>query len=145
MIDVGAKKAKAKFYMVNKYDERVDEPIRSSRLDPEIEQRYNKKTKDVRPCNVYHLSGKCDNDYCQYTHEGLNFTPEELTILRAKARSGRCTAEGACDDVDCPYSHHCRYARNCHLEDRCRFKDSHHIDLVGCPSTSTPPPRRQQC
>jgi len=118
-----------KYYIVNQYDERLDQDL--PRYDPNAEKRYTDRVKKQgrNCCNRYHLRGDCENgDYCPYEH-GDRMTPGELLVLRHKSRGIKCAMTSFCEDADCPLSHHCRFGNSCTL-DGCRFADTHHVELV---------------
>ena len=131
-ITIAPKRAPAqKFYLVNDYDERLDSDM--PRLDPAAEQRYMDRVRKLghNYCNRYHLKNNCPmGDSCSYEH-GEPLPAAELLVLRYKSRALKCKMTTYCDDVDCPFSHHCRMGNKCTL-DNCRYADTHHVELVRC-------------
>ncbi|KAL8306060.1 hypothetical protein RB601_009118 [Gaeumannomyces tritici] len=118
-----------KHYYVNASSERVDEDL--PRVAPIAEKRYMEKKKENGRnfCNNYHLLGYCeDEDYCKYEH-GDRLSPQELLVQKLRARGTYCDNGIGCDDFDCYYSHHCRYGRDCGMGHKCKFNDTHHMDL----------------
>lgn len=119
-----------KYYYVNASSERVDEDL--PRAPPIAEKRYAEKRKENGRnfCNSYHLLGYCEDgdDYCKYEH-GDRLSPQELLVQKYRARSTYCDNGIGCEDFDCYYSHHCRYGRDCGMGHKCRFNDTHHMDL----------------
>jgi hypothetical protein len=118
-----------KFYVVNQYEERLDQDL--PRYDPNAEKRYLDRVKKQgrNCCNRHHLRGDCDNgEHCPYAH-GERMTQGELLVLRHKSRGIKCSMTSFCEDADCPLSHHCRFGNTCSL-DNCRFADTHHVELV---------------
>lgn len=119
-----------KYYYVNASSERVDEDL--PRVAPITEKRYMEKKKENGRnfCNNYHLLGYCEDgdDYCKYEH-GDRLSPQELLVQKHRARGTYCDNGIGCDDFDCYYSHHCRFGRDCGIGHKCRFNDTHHMDL----------------
>ncbi|CAI4211659.1 unnamed protein product [Parascedosporium putredinis] len=80
-------------------------------------------------CNRHHLMGTCPNgNMCSYEH-GEPLPASELLVLRFKSRSIKCPYTTYCEDVDCPFSHHCRMGKDKCTNDVCRYADTHHMEL----------------
>ena len=87
------------------------------------------RTANGKFCNNFHLSGKCESgEYCDYNH-GERLTPGEQLVLKHKARSRSCPKKAGCRDLDCTYGHHCKFGKNCFLEN-CWFIETHGMDMV---------------
>ena len=131
-ISIGSKKPKAperQFYLINAYDERIDTDV--PRPDPADEKRFAQKVDDQgrNYCNKDHLMGGCPmDDYCNYEHGGT-LKPGLLAVLRVKSRAIKCKNTQYCEDIMCPFSHHCRMGNKCVRSD-CRFADTHHVEIV---------------
>jgi hypothetical protein len=120
-----------KHYYVNASSERVDDDL--PRVAPITEKRYmEKKNANKRNfCNNFHLLGYCEDgdEYCKYEH-GDRLSPQELLVQKHRARGTYCDNGIGCEDFDCYYSHHCRFGRDCGMGHKCKFNDTHHMDLV---------------
>ncbi|ROT38471.1 hypothetical protein SODALDRAFT_333058 [Sodiomyces alkalinus F11] len=122
------KKAPRKYYLLNADSERIDEPL--PRIDPNAERKFKDMMADngTNFCNNHYLLGGCDTPGCTYYH-GEKLPPAVLLVLKQKVRGIPCEMKSACDNVDCIYAHHCRWARNCPMSS-CRFSFSHNMDTT---------------
>lgn len=122
-----------KYYLLNKDNERVDEPLRAP--SAELFDRYNMRIKNenrgLKFCNTCNFQGP---DKCTHTgefkHGASNLPPAEFEVYRYLVRTTKCPSELACRKVDCPYSHHCNFGSNCKKDHACKFVDTHHISRV---------------
>ncbi|RMZ90855.1 hypothetical protein DV736_g1889, partial [Chaetothyriales sp. CBS 134916] len=103
---------------VNKYNERVDLPIK---YDAVIANTLRKR----KMCNKYWLLNACDGTYCSHNHEG-NLSPAELEQLRLIARSCACRDGLACRDPECTDGHRCSAGLKCNKGENCWFSDDQH-------------------
>ncbi|KAM0273958.1 hypothetical protein ACHAQH_008101 [Verticillium albo-atrum] len=128
VIDIGStKKSHRKYYLLNADSERIDEPL--PRTDAAAERKFKEMmAENGNYCNKYYLLGGCNSDLCGYYH-GEKLSPQLLLVLRHKVRGSVCPQKDNCDDPDCVYGHHCKWASDCTLP-WCRFDFSHNMDLV---------------
>lgn len=135
-IDIApTKKAPKKeaYYLVNRIGERIDET-----LPPHGQQAALSFDKRIRQnggrnfCNVCVMFGEnhCAQTDARHVHGNPHLTPQEMLVMRHKVRNLGCKFQSACDDPGCPYSHHCRYGKECVKGYDCVFQDTHHIDIV---------------
>ncbi|RMZ82924.1 hypothetical protein DV737_g1842, partial [Chaetothyriales sp. CBS 132003] len=103
---------------VNKYNERVDMPIK---YDAVIANALRKR----KMCNKYWLLNACDSTYCSHSHEG-SLSHAELEQLRLIARSCACRDGLACRDPDCTDGHRCSAGMKCTKGENCWFSDDQH-------------------
>lgn len=141
-IDIApSKKTTRKSYLVNKDNERIDEPLRSP--PTEIFERFNARIKTenqgLKFCNTCNFSGP---DKCSmmgdFKHGLANLPASEFQVYRYLVRTAKCPNDLWCDNFNCAYSHHCKYGANCEKGWDCKFVTTHHIDRVSTPhSTAT--------
>lgn len=105
----------------NKYDQRLDPPIRNS-TDAAALDSYHKKLHEIAPrgfCNEHYLLGRCNRFKCKMAHD-KELSPSEIVIQKYKARLGQCPNFADCTDYDCCLSHHCPFGKNC-VHSPCKF------------------------
>ncbi|RMZ78169.1 hypothetical protein DV738_g4086, partial [Chaetothyriales sp. CBS 135597] len=103
---------------VNKYNERVDLPIK---YDAVIANALRKR----KMCNKFWLLNACDGTYCSHSHEGT-LTAAELEQLRLIARSCACRDGLSCRDPECTDGHRCAAGMKCNKGENCWFTDEQH-------------------
>ncbi|CAN9082727.1 unnamed protein product [Alternaria alternata] len=67
---------------------------------------YNARFAKAKPCNTFHLQGKCTNRPCLFDHNPLE--PEAKQVLEYVLSCNPCPRKGACRKKDCFYGHLCQ-------------------------------------
>lgn len=125
-----SKKQKPAVINLNEDDNRIDAPIQdvSSR---ETKASFGKKLAKAKKsafCNRHYLEGRCEwGSNCNMEHD-MELTPEELGVLRFKARTGPCPYGPTCIDMYCSRGHHCPLDPSCQRHD-CQFRRSKFGDM----------------
>ena len=116
-IDAGEKKG-------NKYGDRIDTYL--PQPPNEDWTVYNRRAKQHKLCNSYHLGGECGNLSCQFDHSDVDST--SLTVMRYIMRQHPCQRGPSCRSIKCYQGHVCQKG-GCKGQ-QCRFKPAaHSIDL----------------
>lgn len=116
------------YYLVNSSGERIDEPL--PKVSEQAEKRYyDRGEKEKRgACNNYHLYGACEKG-CTYYH-GVRLDADQQLVHRRRTRGTPCIYN-PCKNPRCYWAHHCMRGKKC-LRPRCRFAETHDMDLVSC-------------
>ncbi|RYN41530.1 hypothetical protein AA0112_g2417 [Alternaria arborescens] len=67
---------------------------------------YNARFAKAKPCNTFHLQGKCTNRPCLFDHNPLE--REAKQVLEYVLSCNPCPRKGACRKKDCFYGHLCQ-------------------------------------
>lgn len=117
--------AAKKAVLLNANDQRLDEKL--PKPDASSVFNLNRRIRESKVCNSFHLLGRCPNDkHCPYAH-GDRLNPKEQLALRTKARERSCPMRSDCRDIDCFFGHQCPRDDNCTFGD-CYFDDLHDLD-----------------
>ncbi|KAK4444339.1 hypothetical protein QBC34DRAFT_185040 [Podospora aff. communis PSN243] len=137
VIDISSQKKSAKsepwYLQLNKDDERIDVPL--PKLDNNAKESFDQKTRGngANFCNKFYLQGNCKamdaTGHCPYIHND-RLSPAELLILKYRARGLPCAAGSQCRDIRCTSGHHCPNPNSCYFDDKCRFVDTHGLDIT---------------
>ena len=104
---------------VNKYDQRIDRPLRQ----PTATELAAFETRIARKklCNKHHLNRSCfSGKNCTFDHEPIS--PPMLNALKNKARSIPCAQGQGCRQADCFYGHQCPWVRTGCNNSKCAFR-----------------------
>lgn len=86
---------------------------------------YNRRAKQHKLCNGYHLGGECGNLSCEFDHSEVDDT--SLAVMRYIMRQHPCPNGPSCRSVKCYMGHLCQKP-GCKGQ-QCRFKSpAHNID-----------------
>lgn len=138
MIDIAPAKratdgAAKKYYLVNAQNERVDEAL--PKTTPQMYEQFNARIQNENGgrkfCNQCNFFGpETCNQLTDYRHGRVMLPPGEALVLRHMVRNNQCSESSWCADVNCPYSHHCRYGYMCTKGEACKFSSTHHVNAV---------------
>ena len=112
---------------VNQYGHRLD--TYCPHPTPSAMEEYQRRAKEHKVCNSYHLSGECGDMSCQYDHSDVSDTI--VDVLRYMLLQHPCPQGGSCRSLKCYLGHLCQKP-NCKAVKswQCRFNQSAHtIDL----------------
>ncbi|KAJ6779629.1 hypothetical protein PWT90_09417 [Aphanocladium album] len=145
------KKRKPLVIELNEDDRRIDKKVLDV-ASRETKTSFNKKLGKARKgafCNKHYLEGGCESGICSMEHE-MMLTPEEVGVLRFRARTGPCTNGPVCMEVRCSRGHHCPLDPACPRRD-CQFGHTKfgnmHLGpgkMKAVPSSKTTPANAQQ-
>lgn len=113
---------------INQHSQRLD--IRAVVPDTALWSAYKERTKQEKPCNHFHLLGKCkDSGSCAYSHGCLE--PRFLAVLRFIVRGQPCARGSNCRRDNCVNGHICQKPGCTGSGTGCRLKPyMHKIDPV---------------
>lgn len=87
---------------------------------------YNRRAKQHKLCNSYHLGGECGNLSCPFDHSDVDGI--SLTVMRYIMRQHPCPRGSSCRSIKCYQGHICQKG-GCKGQ-QCRFKPTaHSIDI----------------
>ncbi|PLB37911.1 zinc finger CCCH domain-containing protein [Aspergillus candidus] len=113
------------FIAVNKNGERLDtySPLPS----PDAWDAYNRRAKQHRLCNKYHLGGECGDLSCEYDHSNLESTC--VSVMQYILRQHACSRGPSCRSLKCYLGHICQ-RDGCKGTKPCKFsRHAHLLDL----------------
>ena len=118
-------KKSREFIAVNKNGERLDtySPLPSS----DAWDAYNRRAKQHRLCNKYHLGGECGDLSCEYDHSNLESTC--VSVMQYILRQHACSRGPSCRSLKCYLGHICQ-RDGCKGTKPCKFsRPAHLLDL----------------
>ncbi|KAK2765195.1 hypothetical protein FQN54_008894 [Arachnomyces sp. PD_36] len=109
---------------VNKYEQRVD--IFLPRPSNDSWEIYQLRTKIRKPCNQFHVVGKCQAVPCPFDHSPIEL--ESINVMRYLMREIPCPDGSGCRSAQCYKGHIC-LKEDCTggKPNHCRFKESAHV------------------
>ncbi|PLN86359.1 hypothetical protein BDW42DRAFT_159087 [Aspergillus taichungensis] len=110
------------FIAVNKNGERLDTycPLPSS----DAWDAYNRRAKQHRLCNKYHLGGECGDLSCEYDHSNLEST--YVNVMQYILRQRPCSRGSSCRSLKCYLGHICQ-RDGCKDPKPCKFSRAAHL------------------
>jgi hypothetical protein len=123
LLPVSATETKG-FVPINKDGKRID--IFLPKPTPEARELYQKRVKEHKLCNEFHLGGKCQNVNCAFDHNSLE--PEAMHVMKYILKEYPCPRKGKCRLAKCYYGHICQ-KDGCRGDKPCKFNPyMHDID-----------------
>lgn len=110
---------------VNKDGERIDTFFPSPPTDSW--DSYNRRAKQHKVCNKYHLGGECGDLSCEFDHSYVE--PSMLRVMGYILRQSMCPRGSKCRSLKCYTGHHCQ-KDGCRGGKGCKFaRHGHVLDL----------------
>ena len=103
---------------LNRYDQRIDEPIRF------WDEQITKQLRQRSLCPRYFLT-ECKKSQCSKSHAGSIGNDEKRALTRI-AREDPCERGTHCYERNCVSAHHCIYDGRCSFGSSCRYGPNMH-------------------
>lgn len=88
---------------------------------------YNRRAKQHKLCNRYHLGGECGDLSCEFDHSYLD--PSMVRVMGYILRQASCPRGPRCRSIKCYTGHHCQ-KDGCRGGKGCKFgRRGHTVDL----------------
>lgn len=110
------------FIAVNKDGERIDTYFPLPPKD--VWDEYNRRAKQHKICNKYHLGGECGDMSCEFDHSYVE--PAIINVMNYILRQTPCPRRGKCRSVKCYTGHHCQ-KDGCRGGRSCKFGQRGHV------------------
>lgn len=110
---------------VNKNGERIDTSL--PRPSATSWSMYQRRSRLLKPCNKYHVTGECEAEDCPFDHGPIE--QRSVDVMRYLMREYTCPRGSACRKLKC-YSGHLCQRKNCPGGKPCKIRRAlHGIDL----------------
>lgn len=110
---------------VNKDGERIDPYSPHPPMD--VYDEYNRRARQHKICNKYHLGGECGDMSCPFDHSDVE--PSIINVMTYILRQTPCPRKGACRSIKCYTGHHCQKDQ-CRGGRLCKFgQRAHTLDI----------------
>ncbi|KAI9367661.1 hypothetical protein BJX61DRAFT_527369 [Aspergillus egyptiacus] len=114
------------FIPVNRDGERLDSYV--PQPPKESWEAYQRRSKQRKPCNNYHLARDCENEDCEFDHNPVD--SNSLNVMKYILRQHVCPKGASCRSLKCYLGHHCQRG-GCKGIKPCKFnRRAHTLDLA---------------